>query len=122
MPSSVCGNVRIELAVRPFQIGVRHERRAAMPGTGNVNHVQLAFLDDAIEMSIDEILSGRRAPMSQKARLDVFESQGFTQQRISQQIDLSHGEIVRGTPVGVNFAQLFGRERLRKSSLRRSCS
>ena len=39
-PRLVLGDVRVELAVGPFQIRVGHQRRPAMTGAGNVDHVQ----------------------------------------------------------------------------------
>ena len=46
--------------------------------------------------------------MSQKARLDVFDSQGLAQQGIGIEIDLPDRKIVRGAPVGVHFTQFLG--------------
>ena len=55
----------IDFAVGSFEIGVRHQPRPAMSGTGDVDHVQIVLLDQPIEVDIDEIEARRRAPMAQ---------------------------------------------------------
>ena len=72
---------------------------------------EIVFVDQAIAVSVDEIQAGRGAPMSQQARLDVFDAQRLGQQRICVKIDLSDGEIVRGAPIGVDLAKFFTGER-----------
>ena len=79
----------------------------AVAGAGDVDDVQIVLLDQPIEMNIDEIQPGRRAPVAEQARLDVFDFQRLVQQRIRVEIYLPHGEVVRGTPVGVHLAQFF---------------
>ena len=37
----VLADVRVDLAVRPFEVGVGHQRRPAVPGAGDVEHVQV---------------------------------------------------------------------------------
>jgi len=68
----VLRDVRIELSIRAFQIGIGDDARPAMPRTDDVHHVELMFFDDAIEMDIDEVEAGRRAPVPEQAWLDVF--------------------------------------------------
>src|SRR5438105_339438 len=75
-------NGAIDLGVGPFQISVRHHARSAMPRTTDVNEVEVIHLDDAIKVHVDEVQSRSRAPVSQQTRLDVFELQWLTQQRI----------------------------------------
>ncbi len=57
-------DVRIDLAVRAVEPGIRHEARTAMARAGDVEHVQIVLLDDAIEMRVDEVQAGRRAPVA----------------------------------------------------------
>ena len=64
-------------------------------------------LDEPVEMHVDEVEAGRRAPMAEQARLDVFERQRLVEQRIVEQIDLPDRQIVRGAPVGIHQAELF---------------
>jgi hypothetical protein len=44
--------------------------------------------------------------MSQEPRLDVVRPQGLFQQGIVQQIDLSDGQVIRGSPIPVEQLQL----------------
>src|ERR1035441_5776183 len=47
-----------------FEVSIAHQRRAAMTGTGDVEHIQVKLLDHPVQMHIDEVLARRRAPMS----------------------------------------------------------
>src|SRR5262245_23074529 len=68
-PLFVLRNVRVDLAVGPFQVCVRNQPGAAMARSGDVNRVEVVLLDDAVEMNVHEIQAGRRPPMAQQARL-----------------------------------------------------
>jgi hypothetical protein len=48
----VLADVRIDLAVGAFQIGVAHHRWTAVPGAGDVDHVQVVLLDDPVQVDI----------------------------------------------------------------------
>ena len=61
-----------------------------MPGTCDVEHIQVILLDDAIQVYVDKILAWRRAPVSDYQRLDVRQFQRLFQQRIVVEIDLPH--------------------------------
>ena len=98
----VLRNARIDFAVGAFEIGVGDQPRSAMAGAGDVDHVEIVFLDQPIEVHVDEVEARRRAPMPEKARLDVLLLERLTQQRIVEQIDLADGQIVGGAPVGVD--------------------
>ena len=58
-------------------------------------------------MDIDEVQSGRGAPMPQQSRLDVLQLQRLAQQRIRVEINLSDRKIIGRAPVGIDLAQLF---------------
>src|ERR1700746_3825030 len=90
------GNVRIELAIGAFQIGVRDQARSTVARTCDVNDVQSALLYQPIEVNIDEIQPRSCAPMAQQARLDVSDFQSFTQEWVFVQIDLPDGEGIGG--------------------------
>ena len=92
----------IDLAVGAFEVGVAHDRRAAVPGAGDVDHVEVVFLDDPVQVHVDEVLPGRRAPVPQQHVLHVRERQRPLQQRIVVEIDLADRQIVGGAPVGVH--------------------
>ena len=100
-PVDVFRHVRVELAVRALEIGVRHHRRAAMPRPADIDHVQVVLINDAVQVRVDEVQPGRRAPVAEQARLDVLDRKRLRQQRIVEQINLSHRQIVGGAPVGV---------------------
>ena len=63
---------RIALGVGAFEIAVRHDARAAVAGTNDVDHVQIVLLDQPVEVDIEEVQSRRRAPMTEQAGLDVL--------------------------------------------------
>ena len=111
-PRLVLRDVRIDLAVGPLEIGVGHDPRAAVAGAGDVDHVEVVRLDQAVQMDPEEIEPRRRPPMAEQAGLDVLEGQRFLEQRVLVEIDLSHGEIVRGAPPGVHLPEDLGRERI----------
>ena len=110
-PVEVFRHVRVVLAVRAFEICVRHQRGSAVSRPGDVDHVEVVLVDDAVEVRVDEIQPGRRAPVAEQARLDVLDRQLLREQRVVEQIDLSHRHVVGGTPVGVDTRQVVGSER-----------
>src|SRR5215469_3188836 len=97
--------VRVDLAVRALEVGVRHQTRTAVAWPGDKDHVEVVLLDDAIEMDVDEVEPWRRAPVAEQPWLDVLEPQRLPQQRIIVEIDLPYREIVGSTPVGVHLSQ-----------------
>ena len=98
----VLRNTRIDFAVRSFEIGVGDQPRPAVAGTGDVDHVEIEFLDQPVEVRVDEVEARRRAPMAEEARLDVLLLERLAQQGIVEQVDLTNGQIVGGAPVGVD--------------------
>ena len=112
MPSLVLGDVRVELAVGPFQVRVGHDARAAVAGAGDVDHVQVVLLDDPVQVDVDEVQPRRGAPVAQQPRLDVLGLQRLLQQRVVVEVDLADRQIVGRPPVGVHLAQQFGGKRL----------
>ncbi len=109
-PGLVLADVRIDLAVGPFQIGIGDQRRATVAGAGDVEHVQVMRFDDPVQMHIDKILARCRAPVTEHHRLDVRERQRLFEQGVVVEIDLADRQIVGGTPVGVHLVEPFGRE------------
>ena len=53
-----------------------------MAGTGDVEHVEVIFLDDPVQMHIDEVLTRRRTPVSDHQRLHVGQCQRLAQKRV----------------------------------------
>ena len=113
----VLRDARIDFAVSPFEIGVGDQPRTAMSGAGNVDHIEIVFLDQPIEVRVGEVEARRRAPMPEEARLDVLLLERLTQQGIVEQIDLTDRQIIGGAPVSVD-ERAFG-FRQRASGFRR---
>src|SRR5579872_3978603 len=101
----ILADVGIDLAVSAFEIRVAHYRRATVSRAGDVDHVEVVFLDDPVQMHVNEVLSGSRAPVSQQHVLHVRQRQRALQQRIVEQVDLPNRQVVRGAPVSVHPPQ-----------------
>ncbi len=61
-----------------------NQRRAAVAGAGNIDHIQIIFFDDAVEMHIDKILTRRGAPMSEQHGLYMRQLERFAQRGLSR--------------------------------------
>src|SRR5438105_2795944 len=85
----VLRDVRVDLAVDAFEPGIRDHSGTAMAGPADVDHVEAARLDHAIEMYVDKIQARRRTPMAEQPRLDVGPFQRPLEKRIVEQIDLA---------------------------------
>src|SRR3974377_601341 len=92
-------NIRVDLAVGPLQVSVRDQAGTAMPGTRDVDHVEIALLDHPVQVNVDEIQAWRCSPMAQKPGLDVVLCERLFYQRIVIQIDLADREGGGGPPV-----------------------
>ena len=101
----------IDFAVCAFEIGVGDQPRSPMPGAGDVDHIKIEFLDQPIEMRVNEVEARRRAPMPEKARLDVLLLERLTQQGVVEQVDLTDRQIVGGAPVSVDERAFGFRQR-----------
>ena len=101
----------VELGVGAFEVGVGDEAGTAVAGAGDVDHVEVVLLDDAIEVDVDEILAGGGAPVAEEAFFDILEFEGLFEERVVVEVDLANGEIVGGAPVGVDFFEHFRGER-----------
>ncbi len=110
-PLRVPADLRIDLAVGPFEVGVGDHRRAAVPRADDIDHVQVITLDDPVEVGAEHVQAGRRSPVAEQPRLDVLPQQRLPQQRVVQQVDLPDREVVGRPPVGVELAELVRRER-----------
>jgi shikimate kinase len=83
-----------------------------MPRPRNVDRVQVVFLDDTVQVNVDEVQPRRRAPVAEQARLDVRQLERLLQERIVVQINLADRDLVRRAPPGVHLAQQFRCQRL----------
>ena len=106
----ILGHVGVHLTPGAFQVHVAHDCRATVTGSGDVEHIQVILVDHPVQMHVDEILAGCRAPMADDERLDVGQLQGSFQQRIVIEVDLSDRYIIRGAPVSIDPVEQFRRE------------
>src|SRR5277367_2489009 len=72
----------IDFGVGAFKIGICNNARTAMAGPDDVDHVDVVRVDDAIQVHINEVQTGRRSPVAEQARLDVIHRQRPLKQRI----------------------------------------
>ena len=70
----ILSDVGIDLAVGSLEISIGDDAGATVTWANDINHVQIGFLDHAIQMRVDEIQAGRRSPMTQQPRLDVAQA------------------------------------------------
>src|SRR6516162_7388697 len=82
-------NVRIYFAVRPLEVGVRDQTGTAVPGAGNVDHVEIVLFDHAVEVNVDEIQTRCGPPVPEQPRLNVFLGERLPKQRVVVEIDLT---------------------------------
>ena len=101
-PSLVFALVRVDLGVGALEIDRRQNSRRTVPGSGQEDHVQVEFLDQAVQVNIGERQAGARSPVSEQPVLDVLGLEGFFQQRIVLQIDHAERQVVAGSPIGVS--------------------
>ncbi len=111
--SSVLRDVWIDFGVAAVQIRIRHHDLAAMPWSFNVEHIHIVFIDGAIQMRVDKVLTWNSAPVSDWVRFHIVRHQRRFEQWIVFQIHLRYGNIVGSTPPSIYFAQIFGRIKLR---------
>ena len=109
----VLGDVRIDLAVSPLEVGVGDQAGPAVPGPGDVDHVQVVLGDQPVQVGVDEVQARRGPPVAQEPRLDVLLGQGLLQQRVVVEVDLADGQVVRGPPVRVHEREFLVRQHVR---------
>src|SRR6202048_2757566 len=63
----VLADVGIDLGVGALEVGVGDQGRAAVAGSGDVEHVQVVLRNDPVQVHIDEVLTRRRSPMTAQA-------------------------------------------------------
>ena len=115
-PFSVFGDIGVEFAVAPLEIGVRNERRPAVPRSREIDHVEVEFFDRPVHVQIDEIEPRRRSPVAEQPGLDVIYGERDFEERIVIKIDLPDREVIRRAPVGVHFFHLVGCQRRHHSA------
>src|SRR4029453_3586544 len=84
-------NVRINLSVGTLEIGVRNQSGPTMPRAGDVDHVDVSLLHDAVQGNRDEVPARCGSPVTEEPRLDMFLREGLLEQRVIVEIDLADG-------------------------------
>src|SRR6266576_1138193 len=97
----------IDLGVRALEIGGAKDAGSAMSRASQKNHVEIVFLDQAVQMDINKRKSGARSPMAQQTILDVLRLQRLGEQRVIAKVDHSQAEVIAGSPVDFGFAKFF---------------
>jgi hypothetical protein len=64
-PLRVLTDVRVELAVGAFEVGVGDQRRPAVARADDVDHVQVILLDDPVEVHAKHVQAGGGAPVAE---------------------------------------------------------
>ena len=103
----VLGDVRVDLAVRPLQPGCRDRAGTSVPRTHHVHHVQVPRRDRAVQVGIDEVQPGGCSPVAEQPGLDVLGQQRLPQQRVVHQVDLTHRQVVRRAPPGIDVGEFL---------------
>ena len=65
---------------------------------------RVVFLDDAVQVDVDEVEAGCGAPVAEQPGLDVLRFQRLLQERIVVEVDLPDRQIVGRAPVRVHLA------------------
>ena len=117
-PVPVALDVRVDLRIGAFEIGIRDQPRPAVAGADDVDHIQIVLLDQPVQMHIEEVQTRRGAPMAEQARLDVAALEGNLEQRIVLKIDLPDRQVIGGAPIGIHLFEQIGRKRVRHGGLR----
>ena len=106
-PSRSRGDGRVDLGVGALEVGVGHRCRPAVTRPDDVHRVEAVAADHAIQVCVEEVEAGCRAPVAQQSGLDVLGDQRPTQQGVVEQVDLADREVVGGPPVGVDQSQVL---------------
>jgi hypothetical protein len=85
----ILGNIGVKFTVCSLQVCVCHNPRSPVSRTSNKDDIQIIFLDNTVEMNIDEVQSGSPTPMAKQPRLHVLQFQRLFKQWIVIQIYLA---------------------------------
>ena len=102
IPVSSRRDVAVHLGPRALQPRVGHGSRPAVARAHDVDDVEIALADHAVDVGVDEVEARRRAPVAEEARLDMLGGQRLAQQRVVEEVDLSDRQVVGGPPPTVD--------------------
>ncbi len=100
--------VGVDLGVGALQIDRCENARGAVARAGEEDRLLRMLLDDPVEVHIHEGEAGTRAPMTEQTFLQMTLGERLAQQRVVPKIDHACGEVVAGTPVGIDSGQQLG--------------
>jgi hypothetical protein len=72
-----------------------------------MDHVQIMLFDQTVQVDIEKVQSGRRAPMAEQAWLDVSQLERDFEERVLLQVNLTNGEVVGRAPIGIHPLEEF---------------
>lgn len=101
-PHSIPADVGVNLAVGAFQVRIGDQGRTTVPRPDDIDHVQVVFLDDPVQVDIEEVEAWRGSPVAKEARLDVRPRERFPQEGVVVQVNLANRQVVRGPPIGMD--------------------
>ena len=99
----VAGDVGVDLRIGAVEVGVGDQARTAVTWAGDVDRRLSALLDHPVQMRVEEVQARRGSPMAEQAGLDVVARERGAQQRVVQQVDLAHRQVVRSAPPAVDL-------------------
>ena len=85
-------------------------RPAPVARTDDANDICIAFSDEPVQVSKNEVHACRSSPMAQETLLDMFRAEWFPQQWILLKINLADCEVIGGAPVAVDPGEQFRRQ------------
>ena len=77
-----------------------------MTGAGEVDRLLAGEPDQPGDVGVDERQPGAGPPVTEQSGLDVLDGQRTAQQRVVLQVDLADGQVVVGSPPGVQDGDL----------------
>ena len=103
----IAGDVGVDLGVAAVEPVLRDHGVAAVAGTGEVDHIEVVALDDAVQVRVDEVLARAGAPVADDGLLEIALFERALKQGVIEQVELAGGQVVRGAPVGVELPELL---------------
>src|SRR5215469_8901068 len=103
--------VGIYLRIRALQINRTEDAGSTVSWSGKIDHVQVVFLDESIQVYVDKGQSRAGSVMPEKSVFDVFHPQGFSEKGIVLQVDHAQRQVNARAPKGVGLAQFVSAKR-----------
>lgn len=75
-----------------------------MARPGDINRVEVVFLDEPVEVNVGETLARIQAAMAKQPRFDVLHCYRIAQQGVIHQVQHAHTEVEACLPVRVDLA------------------